>query len=255
VQSYQFQPPPVTIAASGIAWQTSFDYPEWIATSGITDAICTGAVDGITGTNTATVDGSYSQITTAANNPLGTGRGFRGWKGDSTSGSGHLAINFAHPSINLPNLTEMWVRFYMRHQLGSTWQFGHPSFTKHMDWNVGLPNRLVFGRQGPGWGIFAGIPGTAYAGNVDYEDTMGGPAGDGLWHCYEFHAKQNGVNGKSSIWIDNVLTMDNVTINHGTNPWQVCQLFANMSTSTSPNDFYIDFDDIAVSNTGRIGPL
>ncbi len=93
-------------------WETTFDCAEQDVLSGF-------SCDGLTrylGTNTSNTCGNYEQITSAANNPTGTGgRGQRHWYNDGTNlGSGGTQFSFSTVQ------SEFWYRWYMRYPLGFT---------------------------------------------------------------------------------------------------------------------------------------
>ena len=75
------------------------------------------------------------------------------------------------------------------------------------------------------------------------------------WHLYEYHLKQNGSAGVVEIWVDGVRVLNKTNANLGSNPWDSFILGSNQATVTgcSP-DCYTDYDDIAISTVGQIGP-
>jgi len=240
---------PLTSSAQvPLVFQTTFAdalCPYWDQSMGLNGDIICSPGDGISGggdwkSNNLSVD----QITAAANYPGGGGgKGFRHWRGaGGNNGGGGI-------SISLPStVTEVWVRFYMRYQLGFTWGGGsNPSYVKDHYWN-----NLVFGYQGGAWGLH-----TTEAGNLPsslgWAASQGGNTGDGQFHCYEYHAKQNGANGVAEIWIDDVLVLSRMA-NMGTGAWGGFLLGSNDSGTNNPLvDYYTDYDDLAVSTAGRIG--
>jgi hypothetical protein len=153
----------------------------------------------------------------------------------------------------------------MRYQLGFT--FGesgvaNPGYTKDLR-GLSAGNQFVFGIQGSAsWGLF--LQPDFHTSTESWQDTMGGLTGDGLWHCYEFHIK-NGTSGVVEIWVDdaqvysftgNVPTDDIRSIEIGGNQNAVGDANGlSVNNSGTPTDWYTDFDDIAVSDSGRIGPL
>jgi hypothetical protein len=82
---------------------------------------------------------------------------------------------------------------------------------------------------------------------------------DGSWHCYEVHFKTNTTtspyNGVYQFWFDGVLKANftNVDYMKDTINWML--IGSNQSSPANGGCRYLDFDDIAISNTGYIGPL
>ncbi len=204
-----------------------------------------------------------SRIWTPANNPAGGGgKGFRTYRGNGGTGQNDGSHSF---KITLPQLySELWFRFYIRFENGFTWGpngVAAPGYSKEC--RAAGANGFVYGIQGAGsWGVFT--PPDHHIGNRSWEQTMGGLKGDGLWHCHEWHIK-NGAAGIVEIWIDDVqvysysgnvpatdveevLCADNQNAVGDANGLSV-------DNGGTPTDWYTDYDDIAISDSGRIGPL
>lgn len=187
-----------------------------------------------------TAAGQPDAIIAAANYPGGGGGlGFRHQRGTGVNScGGGLLIGMPSP------LTEMWVRQYMRNAL--SYVGGHPAYTKDHYWNVGGAF-LIFGYQGGAWGLHTSNGSVNIPSSIKYEATD-----DGQWHCYEYHAKQAGSGGFVEMWIDGVLCLQR-TINLGSTPWEYLALGENQRDVSVAG--YTDYDDFAVSVTGRIGVL
>jgi hypothetical protein len=224
-----------------LEFSTDFDIPEWTQGGGLDPLPTTDAIrhhgDWLRR------DGKADQITLDANRPGSAGRGFRHWRGVGTNDNGGgLKITLPKP------LTEMWVRVHMRYQQGFAWRGGNPRYTKEMYWNVGGSGILIFGHQGGAWGL-------SYGGSVNIPSSMnwtqsqGGPIGDGKFHCYEYHVRQAG-GGLVEMWFDGVQVMNKVA-NLGSIPWAEFALGENQHDVSVAG--YTDYDDLAVSATGRIG--
>ena len=188
-------------------------------------------------------------IIAAANYPGGGGgKGFRHWRGDGTNNNGG-GLTITLPSV----VTEMWVRFYMRYSLGFAWAHGRPHYSKDHNWRG--PGGFAFGIQGGGgrWGL---TQAKSYPSTRTWAETMGGNTGDGQWHAYEYHVKQNGANSTIEIWVDGVQYLNETAADLGSTGWQTLLLGSNQNlvTGCSP-DCYTDYDDIAISTTGYIGPI
>lgn len=235
-----------------LVFETTFNCPDWNQTMGLLDSQVCSNGDGISGHGNWLVSyGNPDQITAAANNPAGGGgKGFRHWRGDGTNNlSGGLQISLPAP------VTEMWVRFYMRFSLGFAWSGGGPQYTKDHYWGACGSGCIIFGIQGGGWGInFNG--GTNYPSSRTWSASQGGSTGDGQWHVYEYHVKQNGSAGIIEVWVDGVRYLNVTNANLGSTPWRDFALGENQNqvTGCSPN-CYTDYDDIAISTVGRIGPI
>jgi len=302
VQVYQFQPPVITIA-SGVAqmlWQTTFadlDYPtnhdgDPVGRSGVHwetsdylyndyGANFNPGIGGIGGNGGIGMAGGWftslvsnpadhlwhptgdDRICTAANNPLGGGKGFRHYRGNGSTGQNK---NGGGITLNLPSpLSEFWFRMYMRYQQGFTWgpsSVANPGYTKEL--RNESPNGWVFGIQGAAsWGIQDTVAG-AIISSKSWQSTMGGMKGDGIFHCYEFHW-QNGPNSHIEMWVDDVKVLDTIK-NTSTDLTQNLLLGSNQNAVGDanglsvvnggvPTDYFTDYDDIAISTAGRIGPL
>lgn len=238
-------PAPTTTATPGeVLFQTTFDIPAWKQGRG-SDPL--PADDAIRHHGDWTARGQADEITPAANNPAGGGgNGFRHYRGIGTNVTGGgIKITMPKP------LTEMWVRQCMRWSPGFAWRGGSPSYTKDHYWNVGGSNFLIFGHQGGAWGLHTAHGSTNIPSSVDWSDTQGGAVGSGKWNCFEYHVKQNGANGVVEMWVDGKLALTR-TVNLGSTPWSYLAIGENQSDVSVGG--YTDYDDFAVSATGRIGP-
>jgi hypothetical protein len=236
-----------------LVFQTTFNCPDWDQGMGLTDANVCAVGDGILGSGAwTTQSGSKDQITALANNPGGGGgKGFRHWRGYTYNDNGG-GIRIVPP---VP-LKKMWVRFYMRYQAGFAWQNGHPSGTKEHYWNVGQGSRAFY--VGFGFGAFRLVAdGHPYTSTFTWNDLNNGSVGDGKWHCIEYftQADTNGTNGAAKIWVDGVQIMSATNINFHGGPWTDFHWGSNQDTQANGRDMYTDYDDLAISATGYIGPL
>jgi hypothetical protein len=246
---------PRTSAAQAVplVFQTTFDCPEWIQGMGRSDASVCGSGDGISGHGDWTTrSGSRDQIIAEANNPSGGGgKGLRHWRGDGANNlGGGLTITLPAP------VTEMWVRFYMRYSLGFAWRGGAPIYTKDHYWGACGSGCAIFGIQGNrSWGV--NYDGRAnYSSSLTWAQSQRAYTGDGEWHVYEYHLKQDGRAGVVEIWVDGVQYLHVNNADLGDKPWSYFRLGENQATVTGCTpDCYTDYDDIAISTTGYIGPL
>lgn len=236
-----------TIRAPGVHWDQLVD-PH-------TDAAIGTVGDGISAHGdwtTSAPNGNGGQILAAANHlGGGGGKGFRLWRGDGQNNvGGGLLITLPSP------VTEIWVRFYMRYQSGFAWSpAGQPNYTKDHYWGACGSGCVIFGIQGNGsWGV-------NYNGSVNHPSSrtwtasQGGSVGDGKWHAYEYHLKQNGTAATIEIWVDGIRYLNETAADLGNTPWASFALGENQSfVAGCPADCYTDYDDIAISTAGRIGP-
>lgn len=226
-------PTPTPTPTPSVVFSTAFDMPEWTQGGGSDPAPTT---DAVLHYGDWTAGGQGDQILVAANRPGSAGCGFRHYRGvGSNVCGGGLKITLPAP------LTEMWVRQWMRNNLA--YSGGRPSYTKDHYWNVG-GNFFIFGHQGGAWGLHTS------AGSANIPSSIAYPAtDDGQWHCYEYYARQSG-GGYVEMWIDGVLCLQRA-VNLGSTPWAYLALGDNQSSVVTAG--YTDYDDFAVSSTGRIG--
>jgi hypothetical protein len=99
--------------------------------------------------------------------------------------------------------------------------------------------------------------GYPYNSSITWNDINGGSVGDGRWHCYEYFVQSdtNGSNGIGKIWVDNVQVFDANNLSWHNGSWSYFVLGSNQETPTNGKDSYTDYDDLAVSTSGRIGPI
>ena len=235
-----------------LLFQTTFNCADWNQHLGLADGNVCAIGDGIAGSGGwTTASGSVDQITAAANNPAGGGgKGFRHWRGDGSNNCG------GGLQITLPKgVTEMWVRFYQRYQQGFGFSpGGQPVYTKDNYWGSCGSGCLIFGIQGNhSWGVnYNGS--TNYSSSLTWAASQGGSTGDGRWHSYEYHVKQNGTAGTIEVWVDGVRYLHTTSANLGSTPWTSFKLGENQATVAGcSGDCYTDYDDLAISTTGYIG--
>jgi hypothetical protein len=244
-------------AQVALVFQTSFNCPEWDQGLGLTESIVCGAADGISGWGGwTTSSGAKDQITSSANNPAGAGgRGFRHWRGDGQNNNGG-GLTIALPAP----VQEVWVRFYMRYQAGFAWTNGAPQYTKEHYWNVGQRGQFQFGFSSGMVYLHTYQGSTAnLTSSKTWASINGGNTGDGQFHCYEYHVKMdtNGSNGIAEIWYEGtkVMTRTDVNWSNGGATWSEFVLGDNQYNPSNGSSRFTDYDDIAVSTTGYIGPL
>lgn len=233
-------------------WESTFNCAAWLQPATVScDALSAGG-------SWFTTDGQGDQITSAANNPLGTAgtRGLRHWSADGVNiGGGGLSAYFrSQPS------PELWIRWYQRYQLGFT--FSALRYYKQLYIHTAVTSGDVIPEfVVSDYSVFASSGGaTNYAvrtGNYGWKQVNRGATGDGNFHLYEVHIKMdtNSADGVGQLWIDGVLRASSTTVNwSGGNAsarlgWTNMQIGSNFSTVASGHNVYSDYDDIVVYNT------
>jgi hypothetical protein len=254
-------------------FQTTFNIPEWIQTPGLSDSDgqLAPAGDGITGNGGwTTSNGSRDQITAAANNPAGGGgRGFRHWVGNGLNNAGGgIVINFT-PS------TQVWIRYYIRHKAGFAWAPGGQNM-KTIYCNRNIPGTFYFGyffgaigghvEQDSGTGNhiadFLNSSPPELIQQMTWANWQGGSTGDGNFHVLEVRAKMNTTgassNGVFEFWVDDTKIYSNSNVHFANTTgarFTNCAVGENHNAPQNGADAYVDFDDIAISTTGYIGPI
>lgn len=228
-------------AGVDLPWSTTFDCSEWAAPGNFPS--CDGMSQG---GDWSTSTGNYEQITSSANNPNGgMGRGQRHWVGVGTNNnSGGIDIN-----LNTPQ-TEVWIRWYMRWQAGK--QEGGMYKLMYLggvvDWDYpGVPQHVPTGQlymysANQEWYSGVGF------GNSFYESGTS----DGTWVCMEIH--MDVTNKILQWWVDGNLVV-NDTHDYGSYDLSRIRVGGNQKDVLQSGDQYCDYDDIAINNTGYIGPL
>ncbi len=255
----------ITFDSNG-RWSTSFDCPEWQMCANWPSG-CPLSCDGlIPGGGWGTSGGHYEQITSEANNPLGTGRGQRHWLADANNGnSGGLEIVF--PSA----LPEFWIRFYIRFPLGFSWasplQYykiiyinrGQTPYLE-VDWPWGWTRSGITATTG---GVFQELMGDVNSGwetlmaNSTVDARTGKHQGDGKWHCFECHFKTNtsGANGIWELWIDGIRKVNHANVDYRGVLFSRVLIGSNHTPCLNGKDTPVDYDDIVVSTKAYIGPM
>ena len=258
--------PDLSIAGVDLPWSTTFNCgstdPYWTTYSDPMD--CDGMEKG--GNNSCSPGSIFESITSSANYPGGNGgKGLRNWKGNGVdNGSGGISLEFASPQ------PELYIRWNMRYQSGFTWSY--PNYDKWLYMRTaaypnGGPSQII-----PEWYGWDGI--RVYIQVINSEVTCTGcgwdavmkngtvvnghRTSDGQWHEFEIHIKTdtNGRNGIIEFWVDGVKVISANNLNCGT-PRGVywMGLVSNQATPGNGKCMAVDWDDIAISNTGYIGPI
>jgi len=90
---------------------------------------------------------------------------------------------------------------------------------------------------------------------------MAGNVSDGKWHCYEIHIKTSSEGKKENRGGFGELSIDGVqrySFRDASFPgkgWVWIHVGSNQNCPENGRDMYVDYDDIAVSAAGYIGPF
>lgn len=243
----------IGMASETLPWSTTYDCGSYweqgmtLSCDGLSKAgdwVC----DNGTGTN------EKEQIIDIANNPGGGGGyGQRHWEGDGwTNNSGGTKINFASPQ------PELWVRWYERFELGFAWQF--LTTDKLLYFDPGTAMAVVPHFQGMDkvniWTMAEGNHPSVNG--YGWQSIMGSDTGDGQWHFFEVHLKMdtNGSDGIAEMWVGGVKALSYTNVNFGTQPgWTSFLIGSNQRDPLNNRCMAVDYDDVAVNNTGYIGPI
>lgn len=210
--------------------------------------------------------GHQSQIATASNFSLGGGfRGFRQWLGivKNESSPGQYYNFFFGGGPTPRQETNLWIRWYIRYQPGFTFGGGSPDghkiiyfqkapsgvdsmYLEFAHGNLRLTNGADIINSIGGFGLnnFWNLSGTS-------------STADGSWHCAELHYKvESSVgarNAEAQLWIDDVLRLNGSGFATGSAGIPAFTLPSNNHESGTGGAIWLDIDDLAISNTGRIG--
>jgi hypothetical protein len=257
---------PQAQSSPNIVWQTTFaNCPDWNQFMGLSDDKMCAVGDGLQGWGAwTTANGNGDSITAAANNPNGGGgKGYRSMVGDGGNNSGG-GFRIWLPSV----MSELWLRYYMRHQAGFGWEYDQPHYEKDLYFNDTAKGAsvFVFGYLNGHFGVTGVQPGTPQYSGFNTADSWqginGGKKGDGKWHYFEVHVKMdtNGANGIAETWVDGVHTSRFTNANFGGgmgySAWQYLSVAINQHFVINNGvDMGVDYDDFAVSSNGYIGPV
>ncbi|MEA1925075.1 MAG: hypothetical protein U9M95_04325 [Candidatus Altiarchaeota archaeon] len=232
-----------TRAAIDLPWETTYNCSDW---NNYTDPLsCDGLSKGGGWTDS---EGHFEQITAAANYPGGGGgKGQRHWIGPGTnSNSGGIGLYFNTPQTNF------WMRCYIRWEAGfnNNWNqykmlYIYPSTGNVAVWQPGYGNngiRLYHNSANYGCDN-CGFGGAFYQSGIS----------DGSWQCMEIHFDI--PNSVFQAWVNGNLVINSSTVSYGMPDVSSILIGSNCKDVTNPQCMYVDYDDIAISNTGYIGPI
>jgi hypothetical protein len=233
--------PSIAISSVDLPWTTSYDCDEWEYGDSLT---CDGLQDALGSTCDTDGLGRLEQITTAANYTSGGGgRGQRHWLGDGKNdNSGGLLIYFSS------NVTELWVRFYLR--FPDSFVYGPSDKTGYkvlyMQTTSGQ-REIYLPLYSDGIGVCDAACSNICTGCWTTE------INDGEFHSVEFHIKSETVSdndGIAEVWIDGerrgrITNMDYGLISEG-NEITGILLGSNLDSGGSGACEAVDYDDFAI---------
>lgn len=221
--------------------------------------------DGMTGSlgSTCSPGDHPSWVISEANMPTGGGgRGLKVFVGgpNRNNGSGGIAIPLD------ATVQEFWIRLYMKYPLGMRSTIGGEDWGHKILWITGPPNLATILEPDPDgikiWNQGQSseiVKNTSWTWNQIWGHATPGSnlTADGLWHLWEMRVKYNdgSNNGIQQVWVDNVLRLDASNLNITTGGANHIRVHVNQAGVEGGVCVPIYFDDIAVSTTGRIGPL
>lgn len=246
-----------------LPWSTTYDCADWSSYNPQPNCAPIG-LEHFGGDQCPQSGGVYEQITSAANNPNGGGfKGQRHYLGD-----GRNILTGGTQVVLSPDQNEIWMRWYMRFPLGFAWTnpLYHSFKVIYIDPLTAL--RIIFSysyNDAFNFYCYNTLYSSSSADGTGWTHVMSGNTGDGLWHSYEIHLKMdtNGTDGIGEAWVDGVKLIDD----HNAN-WVNGSGLKMHSIVIGHNAAYadnvnhggsfctpVDFDDVAINNTGYIGPI
>jgi hypothetical protein len=235
-----------------LPWSTTFNCDDWTAPNALS---CDGMY--IFAGGACTPENSQDQIGASSNYPIGGGgKGNTFWIGaGEENNSGALGVQLT------TGVGEFWMRGYVKYSSSITWNGSSVAYQK-MFYITGESGAVYIIPELYEQRFRVATGGTGGSGIVTTND-YGWDAfwDDGDWHCLELHIKTNTSNdpydGVIQLWLDNVLAIDNSTADLGgvSAVWTTFHWGSNSSSPTQEACQPVFFDDLAISNTGRIGLL
>lgn len=204
-----------------------------------------------------------SWISSDANMPGGGGgRGLKVYVGGPSrnNNSGGLALPLSQ------SYQQLWVRLYMKYPSGMRSTIGGEDWGHKILWIYGTENRANILEPDPS-GIKVWNQGqtsqvlldSGWSWNQIWGHATPGAnlTADGQWHLWELYIKYDSGShdGVQTVWIDNVQRLHQTGLNINTQGANRINIHTNQSGVEGGACVPIYFDDIAVSATGRIGPL
>lgn len=184
----------------------------------------------------------------AANYSGGSGgRGHRHFRSSQNTNGGGIKVAWTASA-------HIWFRYMIRYSSGFTWS----PLVYSKDWYQDDGNGFIIGFQGGQYGYHVLSGSHNYPSNIGsapqaWTDWYPGGTADGSWKCIEGEMNKSG--GILRMWVDDVLSMDRSGTSIASANNFSYMVTSNHDFVSSGSGSYTDYDDIAVSNVGRIGPL
>jgi len=241
-------------AAEPLPWSTTYDCDDWSgATEGSNPIDCDGLTYGL-----LPQEGNCTpeEITISANNPDGDGgKGqLHPYCDGGTNNGGGTIIAFSTPQ------PEIWVRTYIKYESGFAFENDSPQtkifyvYRERGQSEVVIPkwestDTFLLGSSSD----VVSFPGRGW------ETLNGGSVGDGEWHYLEFHIKADtdGTDGVAEMWLDDLPVQAATNVDFGMAGYAgwIDMTIGSNTLTVIDGPWMSYYDDIAISNTGYIGPL
>lgn len=225
-----------------IPWSTSYDCSPWTAP---TNPTCPA---GATYASSATACGQNSSMSAAANNPLGTGLGYRMYIAGGNSQTEYLRWPITGTYDN-----GVWLRYYHRVQSGTNMNGYSDYKVLYVNYGSSTPILVEFNGFGArlisnGW--------ERYRWNFSWSTLYPGGISDGTWNCYEFYF--NRTANEARFWLngtERTVVQQDAARGVGSFAGEIRGPRVNEHGNPSPACPYEDIDDIVISTSGYIGPI
>jgi hypothetical protein len=237
-------------------WSTTFNCSDWTYPP---DSPSTGC-DGLDrGTDSLTYS---SQITSSANNPSGGGGEGFAWK----VGNGNVTTTSTTSSnlgIAWSGSSHFWIRWYVRIPAGLSIGYGGPNIYGWKVlylWNAAKSQSVYIDANYNGVGMSMYDRSNRINGPYGVSDAIGSTTSDGSWiaiemefdipnHTWRYWFYKNNVD-------DPTPKFQSSSVNYPISSIGYINFPSNIRSSQISNaPVAIDFDDIAISENGRIGPI
>jgi len=202
--------------------------------------------------------GVYTEVLAAAKNPTSPGQyGSRSYISDQSANRMTSPHRF-NPSSPL---TEFWMRWYSRYELGFDWGGSvGPGYHKLIYCKTASGGYLIIEPStvtlGGDWGFATPVGTSQRDGTYNWPDFFGATS-DGLFHRFDTHVKMDtdSTDGAFQLWIDGtvVVNLTGIDISGGNAGMRAgfdrLDFIENQSLPAHTGIKYLDTDDVAIMNT------
>jgi len=234
-----------SLANAGIdlPWSTTFDC------TGDTDSAWT--CDGMQELGSGSETTYFTSSANYSGGDGGNGARFQCSDGDNQGNSQPIGVVFN----NLQ--TELWIRVYIRYESGFNWQTIYTNMYDKLLYLDSAQTGKAIGEWSDGYMAIWDENDSTDKGSISWEDVMGGTTSDGEFHCYEIHLKldTDGSDGVKELWVDGEKGLTKTDVDFDDNGWNQLHFYSNQKVVDNGSPANVDYDDMAISNTGYIGPL